>query len=198
LAQESIREPLVDKITRRAREITLGPGMEDPDIGPLVSAEHFDRVMGYVEAGRNEGASLITGGRAGEFEKGYFVSPTVFDGVSSEMTIAQEEIFGPVLSVLPFSGDEEAAEIANDSNYGLAAGIFASNIDRAMRFARDIQVGYVMINEYFTGGPGSPFGGYKQSGIGRERGLLAVQNYTQVKNVVLRVGRGSPGPGSRE
>jgi aldehyde dehydrogenase (NAD+) len=194
LAEESIREPLVDKIIRHAREITLGPGMENPDMGPLVSAEHFDRVMGYVEAGRNEGASLITGGRASEFERGYFVSPTVFDGVSSDMSIAREEIFGSVLSVLPFSSDEEAAEIANDSNYGLAAGIFSSDIDRAMRFARDIQAGYVMVNEYFTGGPGSPFGGYKQSGIGRERGLMALQHYTQVKNVVIRVGRSSPGP----
>jgi aldehyde dehydrogenase (NAD+) len=198
LVEESIREPLVDKVVRHAREITLGPGMENPDMGPLVSAEHFDRVMGYVEAGRNEGANLIIGGRASEFERGYFVSPTVFDGVSSEMSIAREEIFGPVLSVLPFSADEEAAKIANDSNYGLAAGIFTSDIDRAMRFARDIQAGYVMINEYFTGGPGSPFGGYKQSGIGRERGLLALQNYTQVKNVVVKVGRSSPGPESRE
>ena len=198
LVEESIREPLVGKVVHNAREITLGPGMEDPDMGPLVSAEHFDRVMGYVEAGQNEGANLIVGGRASEFERGYFVSPTVFDGVSGEMSIAREEIFGPVLSVLPFSGEEEAAKIANDSNYGLAAGIFTSNIDRAMRFARDIQAGYVMINEYFTGGPGSPFGGYKQSGIGRERGLLALQNYTQVKNVVVRVGEGSPGPEGRE
>ena len=107
------------------------------------------------------------------------------------MSLAQQEIFGPVL---PFSGDEEAAEIANDSDYGLAAGIFTPDIDRAMRFARDFQAGYVMINEYFTGGLGSPFGGYKQSGIGRERGLMALQNYTQVKNVVVRVGPRSSGP----
>src|SRR5215208_6751693 len=153
--------------------------MENSDICPLVSDEHFERVMGYVEACRNDGANLIIGGRAREFERGYFVSPTVFDGVSSEMSIAREEIFGPLLSVLLFAGDEEAAKIANDSNYGLAAGVFTSDIDRAMRFARDIQAGYVMINEYFTGGPGSPFGGYKQSGIGRERGLLALQNYTR-------------------
>jgi aldehyde dehydrogenase (NAD+) len=197
LVEESIRDPLVDKVVRHSRQIELGPGIEDPDMGPLVSVEHLDRVMGYVEAGQNEGANLIVGGRAGEFERGYFVSPTVFDGVSSEMSIAREEIFGPVLSVLPFSGDDEAATIANDSNYGLAAGIFTSDIDRAMRFARDIQAGYVMINEYFTGGPGSPFGGYKQSGIGRERGLMALQNYTQVKNVVVRVGESPPGPEDR-
>jgi aldehyde dehydrogenase (NAD+) len=198
LVEESIREPLVDKVVQHAREITLGPGMENSDIGPLVSDEHFERVMGYVEAGRNEGANLIIGGRAREFERGYFVSPTVFDGVSSDMSIAREEIFGPLLSVLLFAGDEEAAKIANDSNYGLAAGVFTSDIDRAMRFARDIQAGYVMINEYFTGGPGSPAGGYKQSGIGRERGLLALQNYTQVKNVVVRVGRSYPRSESRE
>jgi acyl-CoA reductase-like NAD-dependent aldehyde dehydrogenase len=93
--------------------------MEDPDMGPLVSAEHFDRVMGYVEADRDEGANLNIEGRASKFESRYFISPTVFDGVSSEMSIAQEEIFGPVLSVLPFSGDEEAAKIAIDSNYSL-------------------------------------------------------------------------------
>src|ERR671910_2945847 len=188
LVEEDVREPLVDKVVRHAREIMLGPGMENPDMGPLVSAEHFERVIGYVEAGRNGGANLIIGGRTSEFERGYFVSPTVFEGVSSEMSIAREEIFGPVLSVLPFSGDEEAAKIANDSNYGLAAGIFTHNIDRAMRFASEVQAGYVMINEYFTGGMGSPFGGYKQSGIGREKGLVALDNYTQIKNVVVKVG----------
>ena len=104
------------------------------------------------------------------------------------MRIAQEEIFGPVLSVLSFSGEDEAVEIANDSSYGLAAGIFTRDIDRALRFADEIQAGYVMINEYFTGGIGSPFGGYKQSGIGREKGLVALDNYTQIKNVVVKVG----------
>jgi aldehyde dehydrogenase (NAD+) len=130
---------------------------------------------------------MLIGGRAEEFERGYFVSPTVFDGVGSKMRIAQEEIFGPVLTVLPFSDEDEAAEIANDSSYGLAAGIFTRDIDRALRFARDIEAGYVMINEYFSGGVGSPFGGYKQSGIGREKGLVALDNYTQIKNVVARV-----------
>ena len=187
LAEESIREPLVDKIVRRAREITLGPGMEDPDMGPLVSAEHLRPRHGLRGSGPKRGREPDRRRPRERVREGYFVSPTVFDGVSSEMSIAQEEIFGPVLSVLPFSGDEEAAEIANDSKYGLAAGIFTSDIDRAMRFARDIQAGYVMINEYFTGGMGSPFGGYKQSGIGRERGLGALDNYTQVKNVVARV-----------
>ncbi|MGB3635459.1 MAG: aldehyde dehydrogenase family protein [Rubrobacteraceae bacterium] len=187
VVEEGIREPLLEKVLDHSRQIKLGEGMDDPDMGPLVSAEHLERVLGYIESGREEGANMLIGGRAEEFERGYFVLPTVFDGVESNMRIAQEEIFGPVLAVLPFSDDDEAAEIANDSSYGLAAGIFTKDIDRAMRFASEVQAGYVMINEYHTGGVGSPFGGYKQSGIGREKGLVALDNYTQIKNVVLRV-----------
>ena len=187
LVDEGVREPLLEKIIQHSRQIKLGEGMNNPDMGPLVSAEHLERVLGYIDIGRQEGANMLIGGKAEEFERGYFVSPTVFDEVESKMRIAQEEIFGPVLCVLPFSGDEEAARIANDSSYGLAAGIFTQNIDRAMRFASEVQAGYVMINEYFTGGMGSPFGGYKQSGIGREKGLVALDNYTQIKNVVLRI-----------
>ena len=187
LVDEGVREPLLEKLIQHSRQIKLGEGMNNPDMGPLVSAEHLERVLGYIDIGRQEGANMLIGGKAEEFERGYFVTPTVFDEVESKMRIAQEEIFGPVLSVLPFSGDEEAARIANDSSYGLAAGIFTQNIDRAIRFASEVQAGYVMINEYFTGGMGSPFGGYKQSGIGREKGLVALDNYTQIKNVVLRI-----------
>ncbi|CAN5677634.1 aldehyde dehydrogenase DhaS [soil metagenome] len=189
VVEEEVREPLLEKVLEHSRQITLGEGMNNPDMGPLVSAEHLERVLGYIDTGKEEGANMLIGGRAEEFERGYFVSPTVFDEVESNMRIAQEEIFGPVLAVLPFSGDDEATHIANDSSYGLAAGIFTRDIDRAMRFASEVQAGYVMINEYHTGGVGSPFGGYKQSGIGREGGLVALNNYTQIKNVVLRVRR---------
>jgi aldehyde dehydrogenase (NAD+) len=188
LVEEEARQPLMDKLLEHSSQIRLGRGMDDPDMGPLVSAEHLERVLGYIDTGQREGANMLIGGRAEEFGRGYFVSPTVFDEVESKMRIAQEEIFGPVLSVLSFSGDDEAATIANDSSYGLAAGIFTRDIDRALRFADEIQAGYVMINEYFTGGMGSPFGGYKQSGIGREKGLVALDNYTQIKNVVVKVG----------
>lgn len=187
LIEESIREAFLEKMVDRSRAIKLGAGIESPDMGPLVSVEHFERVLGYIDVGQKEGGRMLTGGRAEEFEKGYFVLPTILDEVGRDMRIAREEIFGPVLSVLSFTGDEEALEVANDSSYGLAAGIFTRDIDRALRFASEIEAGYVMINEYFTGGVGSPFGGYKQSGLGREKGLTALQNYTQIKNVVVRM-----------
>ena len=185
--EESISDPFLERMVNRSHDIKLGAGLEGPDMGPLVSAEHFERVLRYIDTGQKEGARMLTGGRAERFDKGYFVSPTIFDEVESGMRIAQEEIFGPVLSVLTFSDEQEALRTANDSNYGLAAGIFTRDIDRAFRFANDIQAGYVMINEYFSGGAGSPFGGYKQSGFGRERGLVALDNYTRIKNVVVRV-----------
>ena len=185
--EESIRDRFLERMVNRSHDIKLGAGLEGPDMGPLVSAEHFERVLRYIDTGQKEGARMLTGGRAERFDKGYFVSPTIFDEVESGMRIAQEEIFGPVLSVLTFSDEQEALRTANNSNYGLAAGIFTRDIDRAFRFANDIQAGYVMINEYFSGGAGSPFGGYKQSGFGRERGLVALDNYTRIKNVVVRV-----------
>ena len=185
--EESIRDRFLERMVNRSHDIKLGAGLEGPDMGPLVSAEHFERVLRYIDTGQKEGARMLTGGRAERFDKGYFVSPTIFDEVESGMRIAQEEIFGPVLSVLTFSDEQEALRTANDSNYGLAAGIFTRYIDRAFRFANDIQAGYVMINEYFSGGAGSPFGGYKQSGFGRERGLVGLDNYTRIKNVVVRV-----------
>jgi len=185
--EESISDPFLERMVNRSHDIKLGAGLEGPDMGPLVSAEHFERVLRYIDTGQKEGARMLTGGRAERFDKGYFVSPTIFDEVESGMRIAQEEIFGPGLSVLTFSDEQEALRTANNSNYGLAAGIFTRDIDRAFRFANDIQAGYVMINEYFSGGAGSPFGGYKQSGFGRERGLVALDNYTRIKNVVVRV-----------
>ena len=181
--EESIRDRFLERMVNRSHDIKLGAGLEGPDMGPLVSAEHFERVLRYIDTGQKEGARMLTGGRAERFDKGYFVSPTIFDEVESGMRIAQEEIFGPVLSVLTFSDEQEALRTANNSNYGLAAGIFTRDIDRAFRFANDIQAGYVMINEYFSGGAGSPFGGYKQSGFGREMSMHALEYYTQLKTV---------------
>jgi acyl-CoA reductase-like NAD-dependent aldehyde dehydrogenase len=158
-------------------------------MGPLISAEQHARVMGYIDIGKGEGAQVACGGaRPAGLDKGYFVAPTVFAEVNPQMRIAREEIFGPVLSVMSFDDEEEAINIANGTEYGLAAGIFTADISRALRCASRIKAGTIHINEYSTGDIGSPFGGMKQSGIGREKGLATLANYTQIKNVIVRIG----------
>jgi acyl-CoA reductase-like NAD-dependent aldehyde dehydrogenase len=152
-------------------------------LGPLISATQRERVEGYIAKGKSEGAKLIAGGgRPEAFSKGYFVEPTVFADVESRMTIAQEEIFGPVLSILPYDSEAEAVEIANDTIYGLAGGVWSGDPERAMRVARKMRTGQVDVN----GGrynPMAPFGGYKQSGIGRELGVFGLEEYLQVKSI---------------
>ena len=183
-----IKDAFLDKLVQRARQIRVGPGLESPDMGPLVSQEQYERVLNYIEIGQNEGAKLLTGGgRPDHLERGYFVAPTLFDNVAPQATIAQEEIFGPVLSVLTFHDEEEALAIANGVQYGLVAGIFTNDLNRALRLATRIRAGQIYINEYFAGGEETPFGGYKQSGFGREKGIDALYNYTQVKNVAIRL-----------
>jgi aldehyde dehydrogenase (NAD+) len=183
-----IKDAFLDKLVQRARQIRVGPGLESPDMGPLVSQEQYERVLNYIEIGQQEGAQLLTGGgRPDRLERGYFVAPTLFDNVSPQATIAQEEIFGPVLSVLTFHDEEEALAIANGVQYGLVAGIFTNDLNRALRLATRIRAGQIYVNEYFAGGEETPFGGYKQSGFGREKGMDALYNYTQVKNVAIRL-----------
>ncbi len=183
-----VKEAFLDKLIQRAQQIRVGPGLESPDMGPLVSREQYERVLNYIRVGQNEGAQLLTGGgRPDHLERGYFVAPTLFDNVSPQATIAQEEIFGPVLSVLTFHDEEEALAIANGVQYGLVAGIFTNDLNRALRLATRIRAGQIYVNEYFAGGEETPFGGYKQSGFGREKGIDALYNYTQVKNVAIRL-----------
>ena len=151
-------------------------------LGPLISAAQRDRVEGYIAKGKSEGAKLAAGGGRPDFSKGYYVQPTVFADVKSAMTIAQEEIFGPVLSILPYDSEEEAIEIANDTIYGLAGGVWSADAERAMKVARKMRTGQVDVN----GGrynPLAPFGGYKQSGIGRELGAFGLEEYLQVKSI---------------
>lgn len=190
IVDESRKDDLLDLLVARTRDVTVGPGEQDPDVGPLVSARQRDRVLGYIDTGRREGADVVIGGGpVAGLDRGYFVAPTILDRVAPEARVAREEIFGPVVSIHAFARDADAVAMANDVAYGLAAGIFTRDIDRALRFAAEVQAGQIYINEYFAGGEETPFGGYKQSGFGREKGLEALRNYTQVKNVAIRIRR---------
>ncbi|SRR5579875_1417381 len=160
------------------------PQRPDVMMGPLISAKQRDRVMGYIEAGVSEGATLaLGGGRPKHLPKGFYVEPTLFTNVDNSMKIAQEEIFGPVLVVIPFEDDDDAVRIANDSIYGLAGGVYSGSLERAKAIARRIRTGVMSINGGAPHGPDIPFGGYKYSGIGRQNGLAGFEQYLEVKSV---------------
>lgn len=174
---------VVADMAGQAKKMKQGAGIHaDTEIGPLVSAEQQQRVLGYIERGLNEGAQLVAGG-FNPREEGYFVSPTVFADVRDEMTIAKEEIFGPVISAMPYDDLDELINRANNSEYGLAAGVWTRDIANAHYIASKLRAGTVWVNCYNTFDAASPFGGYKQSGIGREMGSYALNNYTEVKSV---------------
>jgi aldehyde dehydrogenase (NAD+) len=155
-------------------------------MGPLINARQRDRVLGYIEQGKSEGARLVVGGgRPAQFDKGYFVEPTLFVDVDPDSTIAQEEIFGPVLSVLKFDGDADAVRIANNSAYGLSGAVTSASLDRAMAVARQIRTGTISVNGGMWFGPDSPFGGYRQSGNGREHGVEGFGEYLETKTIGL-------------
>jgi aldehyde dehydrogenase (NAD+) len=188
LVEKSIYDNYVERLKPLIEALKIGNGLDHPDIGPLVSAEHLDEVAGYIEAGREEGARLVTGGaRPSGFPKGYFLRPTLFADVHPTMKIARNEIFGPVVSIIPFKTDDEAIEIANGLELGLTSGVFTRDLRRAMRFIRELQAGMVWVNEWFMSPVQVPHGGVKQSGLGREQGMLALRNYVQVKDVGIRI-----------
>ncbi|HEU0016239.1 MAG TPA: aldehyde dehydrogenase family protein [Longimicrobium sp.] len=191
LVHEKIRDEFVEKLLKRAAGYVPGDPLDPKTrLGPLVSQEQMDRVMGYIEKGRQEGAELLMGGDRVEVngKKGYYLNPTIFGSVRPEMTIACEEIFGPVLAVTPFADLDEAIEIGNRSEYGLAAAVWTRDVRRAHHAAHRLRAGTVWINTYHNLDTASPFGGYKQSGYGRELGKYALDLYTQVKSVWVNLG----------
>ena len=172
----------------------VGPGVSDPDMGPIISKRQLETIERYVAIGKQEGATRRRRRRAGRriprSAGGYYFQPTLLDRVSPDMRVAQEEIFGPVLAIIDFDDIEEAATIANRSQYGLVAGIWTRDINKAMALASRIKSGQVYINTYGAGGGVElPFGGYKKSGYGREKGLESLASYTQVKNVCIKFAR---------
>ncbi|MGB2869470.1 MAG: aldehyde dehydrogenase family protein [Bacteroidota bacterium] len=183
----TLSHDFVEKLVAKTRRLKLG-NPEDPstDIGPLVSRKQQERVVGYIAKGRQEGAKVVVGGNVPDspgLQKGFFVEPTIFTDVHNNMTIAQEEIFGPVLSVIQYEREEDAIAMANDSIYGLGGGVWSRNPERAMNVAVRLRAGTVWINEWHLISERAPFGGYKQSGIGREFGIDGLKEYTEAKHL---------------
>jgi aldehyde dehydrogenase (NAD+) len=190
IVEDSVHDAFVDGLVRRVTSLRVGNPLEDgTTMGPLISQKQMERVLGYIDAGKSEGAEARCGG--GRIEnRGYFVEPTVFSGVTGNMRIAREEIFGPVVAVMRFSEEEEAIELANSTDYSLAAAVWTSDIDRGHRVSRQIDSGTVWINTYGPTDARLPWGGMGgQSGIGRDLGRSAIDNYTEQKTVWLQIGR---------
>ncbi|MDM0115008.1 aldehyde dehydrogenase family protein [Variovorax sp. J22R133] len=190
ILHERIADAFLDKFVALARSVRLGNPLDDAtEMGPLTSAQHRERVLGYVDVARTQGGEVLAGGKspAGELANGCYVEPTIVRAASYLDRIAQEEVFGPFVTVLTFKTDEEALQIANGTDYGLGSGLWTSNLQRAHKFARELHAGMVWINSYKRVNPGSPFGGVGQSGYGREMGFDAMREYTQVKSIWVNV-----------
>ncbi|MBI4230860.1 MAG: aldehyde dehydrogenase family protein [Planctomycetes bacterium] len=190
LVEKKVHDQVVEQLAARAKKLTVGDPLDkNTRMGALVSKKQKETVLGYVEKGVREGAKLVAGGKAAQHNgKGHFVEATVFDAVTPEMTIAREEIFGPVLAVLSFDSLEEGVKLANQSMYGLAAGIWTKDIQKAHRVAREIRAGTVWINTYNFYDAGAPFGGFKASGFGRDLGPDALDGYLETKTVWVNLG----------
>lgn len=195
---ERVHDEFVERLVSRTRGIKLGdPSQMESEMGPMATTDQLNKVQGFVDSALKEGAELVYGGKRPEspdLSQGWFFQPTIFDQVRNDMYLAQEEVFGPVLGILKFREEEELIALANDTRYGLAAGIWTNDIKRAHRVARELKAGTVWINTYRAISYASPFGGFKQSGYGREMGLDAVREFTQVKSVWVDLADTVPDP----
>jgi aldehyde dehydrogenase (NAD+) len=184
LVEQPVYDAVVEKLARLTKEAVLGDPLDPKTmIGPIASRSEFDKVMRYVEEGKKT-AALVAGGNATKINgRGLFIEPTVFAGATNDLKISREEIFGPVLPVIPFADEDEAIRIANDTVYGLASGVQTGDLRRALRLADRIKAGTVWLNTWHKYHPNAPFGGYKMSGYGREQGTEALESYTQYKTI---------------
>lgn len=190
IIEKSSKQAFVKELAAAMEKLTIGPGIDNHDLGPVLSQKQFERIQSFIQLAKDDGIQIATGGERASVENceyGYYLQPTILDNVPANHYLAQEEIFGPVLTVTTFETEEEAIGLANGTPYGLVAGIWTENVGRVHRIADKLQCGQVFINHYGAGGGiAMPFGGYKKSGFGREKGLEALRNYTQVKNVSLK------------
>jgi betaine-aldehyde dehydrogenase len=187
--QMGIKERFLTRLAERTAGIVLGDPLNPAtQMGPLVSATQLDKVLGYIDIAKSEGARLVCGGGRAALNTGYYVQPTVFADVTDAMTLAREEVFGPVMAVLDFEAEDEVIARANATEFGLAAGVFTADLTRAHRVVGQLQAGTTWINAYNLTPVESPFGGSKLSGVGRENGRAAVEHYTQVKSVYVGMG----------
>jgi len=198
LLQESIHDEFMDRLLTLAKTAKMGNPMSmETQVGPVTTRPQYDKILSYIDIAKTEGANLALGGGPAtrpECGDGWFVEPTVFTGVTNDMRIAQEEVFGPVLSVIKFKDEDEASRIANDIRFGLGSGVWTSDIGRAIRMSEKIQAGTVWVNTYRAVSYMSPFGGYKDSGIGRESGIEAIYQYLQTKSVWINTGAKTGNP----
>jgi len=186
LVQREIYEDTVQAVAELAAGLSIGAGIDNPEHTPVISAKQLDDIQGICDDAVKQGARCVTGGKALE-RPGYFMAPTVLADVTPEMVIAQKEVFGPVLAVIPFDSEDQAVEIANGTEFGLVAGVFTHNLERALRCTRRLRAGQVFVNEWYAGGIETPFGGVGLSGFGREKGQVALYSYVRSKNVGIKI-----------